>query len=259
MENEELAKLIYSGRHELTEQLYNQNKAYIYACAKRYYINRQERLIKCGAEFEDLISEGYFALLAAVEAYCKKETEYRFITFLKYPLLNRFNALAGYRSKADRYNPLNNSLSLDAPISEDDTETTLGELTEDKTADFENELVHQITSCKVFETVKNILKDYPGLYKIIYMRFSSGMKSNKIAEALHCKYEDVRKCEREAFKILRGTGKKELEEYFNTLISVTCRMGGISYFKSTHTSCVEWAVGKLCNKGDKYAKTNRLD
>lgn len=56
MTNEELVKLIKSGKQEYSEQLYKQNKGIILKHAKRY--SRY-------ADIDDLIQEGYIALIKA--------------------------------------------------------------------------------------------------------------------------------------------------------------------------------------------------
>lgn len=249
MTNEELAKNIYySGKNELIEDLYNKNYGILYRYAKGFYNGHFKRLTKCGVEMDDMMNEGYFALLYAVKAYCESDTDYRFTAFLKYPLLNRFKMLAGLKTKAETNEPLNNALSLDAPISEEDSDTALADTIYDKSSNFEDELLYKIISDEVFKTVKSILSDCPELYNVIYMRFALNMPISKIAERLKITQSDVRSAEQRAFRILRGSKSKDIKEYFDALIGTSYRLGGFTRFKETHTSSVEWAVMKMDGK-----------
>lgn len=68
--NEELVSMYQSGRREVIEQLWNQNKGFIVTVAKKYS--------KIGkVPFDDLCQQAYFGLLAAAEAY-DPQRGYRF-------------------------------------------------------------------------------------------------------------------------------------------------------------------------------------
>ena len=105
MTNEELAVIIKQGNTQLMERLYLQNKGVIYQYAYWYYTKYRTRCDSSGIVMDDLIQEGYFALCDAVQAY-KPESGYKFLTFIKYPIQNRFNALVGYRVKKDLQEPI---------------------------------------------------------------------------------------------------------------------------------------------------------
>lgn len=76
MENEELVQQIQAGNKptENMEQLYLQNRSFIYQQAKKY---------SAYADMDDLMQEAYFGLYEAVERY-QPDKEAKFITYLGY-------------------------------------------------------------------------------------------------------------------------------------------------------------------------------
>lgn len=82
MENEELVQEIQAGINptENMEQLYLQNRSFIYGIAKKY---------TASAEIEDLMQEAYFGLSKAVEDF-EPERGCKFLTYLPYFLQNSF-------------------------------------------------------------------------------------------------------------------------------------------------------------------------
>ena len=114
MTNEELATEIKQGSIDLLPELWEQIKLFIYKYCNRYFTLYGGSCTKAGADVDDLIQEGYFALLDAVQAY-KPESGYKFITFMSYPLKNHLNTIIGIRTASGKNSALNNSMSLDKP------------------------------------------------------------------------------------------------------------------------------------------------
>ena len=73
MTNEELAIRIENGETELMTDLYNNCRRLLGMVALRYYNRYPSRCAECGIELADVINESYFALPAAVKAYCASE------------------------------------------------------------------------------------------------------------------------------------------------------------------------------------------
>ena len=113
--NEELATLIKQGDNGYLPQLWEQVRKIVVMIATKYF-NRLEN--KCGLELDDLIQEGYFGVLKAVEYY-KPDSEYKFSSYLNLNLKNVFDKMTGIRYGGENDKILNCALSLDAPIEND--------------------------------------------------------------------------------------------------------------------------------------------
>ncbi len=117
MTNEELAVAYQNnrerdGRHYLV-QLWEQNEGLLALMAVRFYAAYPERCARAGLTENDLKQETYFAFLDAVKAFDAKNG-YKFVTYLKYPIKNRFETLLGVNR--GKRNPLNECTSLDCPV-----------------------------------------------------------------------------------------------------------------------------------------------
>ena len=249
MSNEELARMIYKGDKDALLQLYGRTTGLICKYAKSYYNRHCERCRACGVELDDLISEGYFAMLDAVTEFCKSRSEYKFNTFLRYPLLTRFNALTGYRTRQGTKEPLNNCTSLDMPVSDDYEDITVADTIEDEAANFEDDTLLKLTYGGVFRAVREVLHSSPRYYEVLYMKYARGMSQRQIAEELNCGDSYVHQVLYNAMKILRRPGNKIITSYREEILGAAYHLGGLSRFKHTGESSVEWAVRKICDNG----------
>lgn len=166
MTNEELATRIKAGERELTSELWEQVRKYLYYRAKRFYNANCERCARAGFTLDDLGQECYFVFLKAVQ-YWKPESGYKFTTFLDFPFKNTCKQLLGIARKGT--DPLNCCVSLDRPCKEEDSEgTTLGDLQADETAHefiyrVEQEAISQVIAQEVdslAEPVCSVVKQY---------------------------------------------------------------------------------------------------
>lgn len=115
MSNEELVAAIQQGRTELMDMLWNQVSAFVYRMA-RSAISRTP--LGHGCTIEDLQQSGYLALASAVETYDPEKSS--FLTWLGYYLKTEFALAGGYHGT--KRNPLDDAVSLDAPLSSGDAE-----------------------------------------------------------------------------------------------------------------------------------------
>ncbi len=249
MTNEELAKKANNGDNKALSELYSQTRRLLYALAVKYYNNHSERCTAAGVEVSDLANESYFALREAVGVYCKKGGEYKFTTFLKYPVLNRFNELTGYRIKTALNEPLNNCRSLDEVLQGADTETTLGETIADETAEFEDDVIQNIAKFEIVRDIKKALADNSQGFEVLYLYYFKGMKYREIGEKIGVSATYVRDIIKRTLNKLRR--KKEVREYGKDVISSSIRIGGVGRFKHTLESSTEWAARKLIEKEQK--------
>lgn len=191
MTNEQLAGFIQQGGNdELIPLLWDKVKKLVYLRAGQYFEAYSEKCSRCGVELWDLKQAGYTAFLNAVRGF-KADSGYMFTTFLKYPLNNEFKKLVGGRSNSGYTDPLNNCLSLDRPVKEDDgKETTLGELQPDKHSD---EFVERLDSALCSEIILNELSTLPDREEeVIRLYYLQGLTQLQIGEMLGLSGERVR-------------------------------------------------------------------
>lgn len=245
MTNEELAKRAYKGEKEAVTLLYNQVSRILAGAAKLFYKRNSERCISAGVEECDLINESFFAMLDAVTAFNKSRSGYKFNTFLNYPLKNRFNALIGYRTEKGYNEPLNSYKSLEMPISQDDDELTLSDTIPDDKADFEDELLTDLTHSGMFKAVKEMLKDYPEEFEILKMKYINGMTHTEIGAKLSCEPQNILNTLKYTISILRKSYRKFYAFSDDDVICMSYSRSGQSYFNNSWNSSVEWAVNEL--------------
>lgn len=138
MTNEELAIEIQKGNKSACAKLWEQVEHFVKKSAFSYY----NALRLSGKEYipdaDDLISEGYIAMLEAVKYYAP-EKGYRYITYLSKTLKKSFVAVAGLRTLRTKNEPLNNCSSLNLPVGTESDDMEFIDLLSDETAqnDFE--------------------------------------------------------------------------------------------------------------------------
>ncbi|EAF1403204.1 RNA polymerase factor sigma-70 [Listeria monocytogenes] len=158
---EELAmlELARSGDTEALEYFFSKYQSVIYWKSTQYFLQ--------GAERDDLIQEAMIGLFKAIRDYDKtKEASFRSFAEM---CINRQLLSAVKRASRQKNIPLNNSVSLDTPMAEDDVDWTLLDVISEKAAEtpedflIKNEdLIHvarqleQVTS----EFEKEVLKQY---------------------------------------------------------------------------------------------------
>ncbi|EAD8370611.1 RNA polymerase sporulation sigma factor SigH [Listeria monocytogenes] len=158
---EELAmlELARSGDTEALEYFFSKYQSVIYWKSTQYFLQ--------GAERDDLIQEAMIGLFKAIRDYDKtKEASFRSFAEM---CINRQLLSAVKRASRQKNIPLNNSVSLDTPMAEDDVDWTLLDVISEKAAEtpedflIKNEdFIHvarqleQVTS----EFEKEVLKQY---------------------------------------------------------------------------------------------------
>lgn len=120
--NEELVALIQAGDSDKLVVLWNQVQRMVYQQAIRW-------AGVGGTTLEDLEQAGFVAMLRAVDSY--DPTKAKFSTYLFYRLRAEFSAATGQA----RHDPLQNAVSLDAPLTDDDDSDTFADLIPDPAAE----------------------------------------------------------------------------------------------------------------------------
>ena len=132
MSNDELVVEIQAGVTERMGELWEQVEGLVKWKAKRIMTALELRGASCGCEFDDLVQCSYPAMAAAVESYNPESGS--FSTWLMYHLQKEFAEATGYRTKRGRCEPLNDSISLDKPLSDEDGSAVFGDLLPDRRA-----------------------------------------------------------------------------------------------------------------------------
>lgn len=127
MTNEELAVRVKNGEEWAILELWQSVVNYVYKRARRY--ERESLLIATRAEHEDLVQDGFIAMLDAAEAF-EPDRGKTFIGFLEWELQKKFAEEAGVRSS--KRDSLLFADSVDEPLARDGSEgDTLLDLTQD--------------------------------------------------------------------------------------------------------------------------------
>ena len=125
MSNEELVALIQAGDRDRIVELWHQVQRMVYKQAARWAgLN--------GTTMEDLEQAGFIAMLRAVDSYDPSRGT-KFSTYLFHRLRAELSAATGYNSKRSWFDPLQNAVSLDAPL-EDSEDATLADFIPDPAA-----------------------------------------------------------------------------------------------------------------------------
>ena len=126
MSNEELVALIQAGDRDRIVELWHQVRRMVYKQAARW-------AGLGGTTIEDLTQAGFIAMLRAVDTY--DPTKAKFSTYLFQRLRAEFSAATGQHTKQARLDPLQNAVSLDSPLTDDDDSDTFADLIPDPAAE----------------------------------------------------------------------------------------------------------------------------
>jgi len=240
--NEELAIKIKRGFLELLPTLWEQVQRLVYIYANRYFTLCGDAFSRAGIEVEDLVQEGYFALLDAVQAY-EPERGYKLTTYLKYPLRNQFNGVLGFRSVKGSKDTLLHSMSIDKPTKGTEGITLCDSISDSKAeSDMENVLEKEYHR-KLHNDLQECLVDLPdNQQEVIESRYRNGNTYQDIADKMGTHDSLVRSMECKALRKLRYD--KRLREYREEVMSRAYR-GSFSSWVNTRTSSTEKAAVML--------------
>lgn len=198
MSNEELVAAIQAGEDRMGE-LWMQVEKLVMWKAHRIMAVLDGR---GGVEFDDLYQSGYPALVAAVDSY-KPECG-AFSTWFMLHLKTAFAEATGYRTRRGRNDPLNNSLSLDTPLTDETDSDDLMAIIADpagmkgiETA--EEAIYHQ----QLHDALEAALDTIPDQYsEVLRQRHYDGLSLAEIGESRGVSAEYVRRLEYKAIRYM---------------------------------------------------------
>lgn len=245
MTNEELAVMVKEGNTALLPSLWEQVERFTAAKARDYFNLHPMTCAAAGVTLEDLQQEAYFSLLDALR-YFDPEAGHTFLTYMRYPLQNAFNALCGRRTQKSKQAPLNHSKSLYTPIGEEDI--TLADTLEDESAaeDFQ-QAEAAIYHKQLHNALEECLATLPEIQEAaIRCRFYEGLTIAQTGEKIGLSPTQSRNREYEGLRSLRtGRNRKRLEQFREDIISRHSYHSSFSLWRNTGTSSTEYTAMKL--------------
>ena len=234
---EDLVVAIQSGATELTEQLWERVQGLAKWKADRYIAALKLHGNTRGLEFDDLFQIGFIAMLDAISTY--KLENGSFVTWFVIHIKKAFVEAAGLKNMRDRFDPINVSISLDLPLSDDPDGGALCDLIPDPSAAATLDSVEEkIWQEQLRETLEDILDRIPEKYRtILRLRYYENQTLSAAGNVLNVGTERARQLEREALRELnRPANAKRLKPFFDfNAYSGT----GLSSFKETGLSVQE--------------------
>lgn len=245
MTNEALCLSIKQGNKQYITDLWNGIYKFVHMKSNSFYNMHSALCIRSGVTTDDLVQDGFFAMLYAIKAYDESKG-YKFITYMSYPLQTRFISLIGYRTSKSQKEPLNRSDSLDMPIGETEEDGTLNDIIEDKTA------IEPFTCIEDNEYLERLKADISTVLDrlseqerdVIIKRFYGNMTYKEILECTDINtLSYARDVLSKALRKMRNpaTGR-ELRKYRDDVITYSYRHTGVSHFNATWTSSTEKAA-----------------
>ncbi|AEV67398.1 sigma factor [Acetivibrio clariflavus] len=239
--NEVLVILIQEGRKDLISILWEQNKKLIAWLAGKFYVKHMDRCAAAGVEEEDLIQEGFFALLDAIKYY-KAESGYKFTTYIEYPLLSKMNQLIGYRGKSDQ---LNDTISLEESVSTEFEDICLSDVISDPNAEFEDKIIHDDTLSKLRETLIEIIETLPEKQKNILLAELNDTSKDIIVKMYQMTDDEYNRLRGQALQNCRKPHNIQRLIEFMDPYRLGLKGTGFSVWYHSRTSSVERAVEKI--------------
>lgn len=197
MTNEELARQIQQGERDLILQLWEQVRRYAHDRAYKWFRATNGR---GGQTVQDLEQEAFLALLEALEGWDEKAG--KFLTWYDLRLKSAFTAATAQRTQRDRKDPLQDCLSLDAPLTDQEGDPfTLEDTIPDQRAEDDLNTVEEWDRQAAIRRVLDSLQAEQR--RVILLRYYHDMTREQTAQRLHLTRTRVNTIEQKALRILR--------------------------------------------------------
>lgn len=242
MTNEELVTRIQAGERRLLPELWNQVDGLVKWQAHRTMAGMREMVACSGVEFDDLYQSGYLALVKAVDTY-KDDVGMTFAGWLIFYLRSAFAQVSGFCTQKQRCDPLRFSISLNAPLKDED-----GATFEDIQADPESSTGFEDIEQDIYihglrEALEAELAQIPPREaEILRQRYFGDLPLEHIAASFSISITRVQQLESRGLNRLRDPQHLErLEAYVESRTPYFLQVGP-AQFQRTHESSVEKIV-----------------
>ena len=197
MINEGLARRIQQGERDLLLQLWEQVQRYAHDRAYKWFRATNGR---GGQTVQDLEQEAFLALLEALEGWDKKAGP--FLPWYSLRLKAASTAATAQRTQRDRKDPLQDCLSLDAPLTDREGDPfTLEDTILDQRAEDDLEAVEEREKQAAIWRVINSLQD--DQRQVILLRYYHDMTREQTAQRLRLTKARAATIEAKALRLLR--------------------------------------------------------
>lgn len=197
MTNEELAQQIQQGERDLILPLWEQVRRFARDRAYKWFRATNGR---GGQTVQDLEQEAFLALLEALEGWDEKAG--KFLTWYDLRLKSAFTAATAQRTQRDRKDPLQDCLSLDAPLTDQEGDPfTLEDTIPDQRAEDDLNTVEEWDRQAAIRRVLDSLQAEQR--RVILLRYYHDMTREQTAQRLHLTRTRVNTIEQKALRILR--------------------------------------------------------
>lgn len=195
--------MIHAGADNLTEALWIQVEALARWKASKYISGLKLHGSTRGLEFDDLLQIGFLAMLEAVSTY--KPENGLFAPWFVIHIQKAFVEASGLRTKRDRSDPLDNSTSLDLPLSDNVDTDSLHELIPDPEAEAAlDSIEEQIWHDQLRNTLDDVMAELPEKSStVLQMRYYQQKTLVEVASEFQVGTEMARQYELKALRELR--------------------------------------------------------
>lgn len=195
--NEELARRIQQGERDQLLTLWAQVRRFARDRAFRWHRATGGR---GGVTLDDLEQEAFIALLEALEGWDEKAG--KFLTWYDLRLKAAFTAATGQRTKRDQLDPLQNCISLDAPLTDREGDPfTLEDTIPDQRAEEDLETVEERDKQAAIRRVLDSLQ--ADQRQVILLRYFHDLTRDQTAQRLHLTKTRAAAIEAKALRLLR--------------------------------------------------------
>ena len=195
--NEELARRIQQGERDLILQLWEQVRRYAHDRAYKWFRATNGR---GGQTVQDLEQEAFLALLEALEGWDEKAGP--FLPWYSLRLKAAFTAATGQRTKRDQLDPLQNCISLNAPLTDrEGGPFTLEDTIPDQRAEEDLETVEERDKQAAIRRVLDSLQ--ADQRQVILLRYFHDLTRDQTAQWLHLTRTRANTIEQKALRLLR--------------------------------------------------------
>ena len=197
MTNEELARRIQQGEQDLLLQLWEQVRRYAHDRAYKWHMATNGR---GGQTVQDLEQEAFLALLEALEGWT--ETAGPFLPWYSLRLKAAFTAATGQRTKRDQLDPLQNCISLDAPLTdrEGDPFTLENALPNQRAEDDLNTVEERDKQAAIRRVLDSLQAEQR---QVLLLRYYHDLTRDQTAKRLHLTRTRANTIEQKALRLLR--------------------------------------------------------